>query len=548
MGNTAGAGSESREPRKHLRLSHAARRPSGARRRGACHHPDVIAPRVAIVAADRRWPLALAAAVVLARLYVLVAADPIYDDAFITWRVARNLASGLGPVFHAGERVQVVTSLPHTALCALWFALFGGAGMTVDRALACVCDGAACYALACLISDHTALQRPARTVAMGAFALYYALVLHAALVIPGGLETGLYVATAAWALWEAGRGHALRAGAWAGACALVRPEGCLVALAIAIGARSRSTALRVGLVAALLALPGYAAAGLYYGSLIPQSVVAKSQLVHSPRVEWAGIVRAFAWGDGQIWFGAVAAWGAARALMLRGFAPVALWGALLGGCLATFTSLWPWYYAPLSLCFAACFGVGAGSIHAALCSLGYPRVARAGLTAGGALTVFLLVRYGASELWEAGYRRAASRRQDELVARALVAHAGPGARILAERVGVLAFASGLSFHDYPGLTSARVTDALGALRRPVGFGPGDTEALAAVLRAVAPSHLVLRRHELEAARDSTALQDYAEVARFAADPRAARSSAEHTDLVVLARRSGEAAPAQWPAP
>ena len=41
------------------------------------------------------------------------------DDAFISYRYARNLAAGIGPVMNAGERVEGVSNLPWTALLGL---------------------------------------------------------------------------------------------------------------------------------------------------------------------------------------------------------------------------------------------------------------------------------------------------------------------------------------------------------------------------------------------------------------------------------------------
>lgn len=49
------------------------------------------------------------------------------DDAFITFRYARNLAEGLGPVYNAGERVEGYTSLLWMLLSAVPFALASGA-------------------------------------------------------------------------------------------------------------------------------------------------------------------------------------------------------------------------------------------------------------------------------------------------------------------------------------------------------------------------------------------------------------------------------------
>jgi len=55
------------------------------------------------------------------------------DDAFITFRYARNLADGLGPVFNAGEAVEGYTTFLWMLVCSVPFVLLDSA-----RALAAI--------------------------------------------------------------------------------------------------------------------------------------------------------------------------------------------------------------------------------------------------------------------------------------------------------------------------------------------------------------------------------------------------------------------------
>ena len=45
------------------------------------------------------------------------------DDAFITFRYARNVAAGLGAVFNPGEAVEGYTSFLWMLICSAFFAL-----------------------------------------------------------------------------------------------------------------------------------------------------------------------------------------------------------------------------------------------------------------------------------------------------------------------------------------------------------------------------------------------------------------------------------------
>jgi hypothetical protein len=75
-------------------------------------HPTIIGLRKYL----KLWPGALLLVIFLA---IAIYNSFLCDDAFITFRYARNLANGLGPVFNAGERVEGYTDF-------LWMILLSG--------------------------------------------------------------------------------------------------------------------------------------------------------------------------------------------------------------------------------------------------------------------------------------------------------------------------------------------------------------------------------------------------------------------------------------
>src|SRR5215211_7315006 len=91
------------------------------------------------------WGVLVALAALVAR--VLTGPHPI-DDAFITFRYARNLAEGLGLVYNAGEWVLGTTA-------PLWAIILGGGfrlGLTdlpwLATAVSAVCDAASAALIA----------------------------------------------------------------------------------------------------------------------------------------------------------------------------------------------------------------------------------------------------------------------------------------------------------------------------------------------------------------------------------------------------------------
>lgn len=133
-----------------------------------------------------------AALALIAVLYVghVVRYDFVSDDAFITFRYARNLAAGLGLVFNAGERVEGFSSPLWTILLAGVRA--AGADIALSARVLGVAFGllalVACWRLA-LATGVTGRYRPASLLAPlllaanGSFACWAA----------SGMETPLYV-------------------------------------------------------------------------------------------------------------------------------------------------------------------------------------------------------------------------------------------------------------------------------------------------------------------------------------------------------------------
>jgi len=222
-------------------------------------------------------PLGLGAALYVFYAHRLFAFTP--DDTFIFLRVARNWASGLGPVYNPGEHVQGYTS----TLWLLWLTVLEA---TASRPVLAAKLSSAALGLGLVVTSHL-LAREARPQAAAPLA---ALFLAGFLDIPywgvSGMETLLFATAANGALyfylrsWRAPRAIGAAAGLLAVA-GLARPEGALVALAIVAfewhRTGGRPSRLFVGsLAAAAVLIAGqFAWAFAEYGSPLPNTYFAK---------------------------------------------------------------------------------------------------------------------------------------------------------------------------------------------------------------------------------------------------------------------------------
>jgi arabinofuranosyltransferase len=195
------------------------------------------------------------------------------DDAYITFRYARNLAEGAGLVYNTGEWVLGTT----TPLWALILAAGARLGLTdlpwLATLLSAVCDAGAA-ALLVLLARRMGWSAPAAALVGLAWALNPMSIAFAS----GGMETSLFVVAVLGCLTLAASGrHLPVAAALAGLATFIRPEGALLAAVIVVWTfftRRRQTVTVTGSAAAPLLLGGLILF-MRYGSPLPHSVAAK---------------------------------------------------------------------------------------------------------------------------------------------------------------------------------------------------------------------------------------------------------------------------------
>ena len=210
------------------------------------------------------------------------------DDAYITFRYARNLAAGEGPVFNPGQRVLGTTTPLYMGLLALASAPFGAEQAPypeIALVLNAFADAATCVLL---VAIGLALGFPAA--GWGA-AVVWAIAPYSVTFAIGGLETSVYILVLTGMYYFHIREHALRMGLFAGLALLTRPDSLLFLGLIwvdiilrAIAKTGIRGAIRAALLPALplvcLSAPWFLFAALYYGSPLPHSMFAKAIAYH----------------------------------------------------------------------------------------------------------------------------------------------------------------------------------------------------------------------------------------------------------------------------
>lgn len=196
------------------------------------------------------------------------------DDAFISFRYARNLAEGNGLVFNVGERVEGYTNF-------LWTVLMAAAiRLGVDPTQVSVGLSIGCFLLVIGLTWRFLgpPDRPAGTIAIAPLALAANYVF--ASYATSGLETMFGTLLVLGAFLAARAHRSLLAGFLGIAAALAHPDHAIfyagLGLTIVIRRRSLLPLVRYGLPFLLVFVPYFVWRFQYYGDLFPNTYYAKS--------------------------------------------------------------------------------------------------------------------------------------------------------------------------------------------------------------------------------------------------------------------------------
>lgn len=224
------------------------------------------------------------------------AAPRTIDDAYITYRYARNILAGNGFVFNPGEHVLGTTTPLYTLLLALLATPFGGANANfpfLSYLINSIIDGVTCLLL-------YRLGKISRAPLLGiATSLGFALAPFSVTFSIGGLETSLYVFLLVGVALTYLQDHFEWAACLAALAFLTRPDALILILPLFLdflfqtyqmargnhGWQKKNTIqqfLRVILIFTIPCAIWFAFAYYYFGSPFPNSVSAKALAYHLP--------------------------------------------------------------------------------------------------------------------------------------------------------------------------------------------------------------------------------------------------------------------------
>lgn len=470
-----------------------------------------------------------------------------WEDYFITLRASRNLVEGHGLVFQPGERVHTFTSPLGVLIPALCTAL-AGPGEEV-RALWFF----RIFSAALLAASARLIWRRADTLRLGALGrtvLFGLLLADAKLTdfATNGMETAILVffMLLLWTELEAPAGPRIRwLGSALGGLMWTRPDafvlaGALIAPHLLFRRPAEGSSAfpwrqlwRGALLGGLIYLPWIAWAWWYYGSPIPNTIIAKSafapviHLTDMLLVPWRVLTGQRLGGD--LFMPAYAVFGG-WPVQLYGFARIltviaafawlvpqlpaagrrASLAVLLGAFYLCAITAFPWYIPPWTVLASIAVAFVFDAAYASASAVRRPAI-RAAARIAGALTVLMAAATFAATAWQMRVQQRVVEtgvRRD--IGEWLRAHAAPSDTVFLEPLGYIGYFSGLRMYDFPGLSSPDVV-------RTVREG---ARSYTEVIARLQPQWIVLRPYEMirDEFVDRPVLRDYQLVKSWSARP------------------------------
>ncbi|MBI4300377.1 MAG: hypothetical protein HY677_04510 [Chloroflexi bacterium] len=375
------------------------------------------------------------------------------DDMAITYRYAKNIATGVGFVYQPGERVLGTTTPLYTLILAGFYFIAHNL-----PAVSVAVSAAALFGVGCLVYVLCGRRLPGMLAA--AF-----VVSNGLLVETLGLETAFYSLLMLLSFWLFERGRERASGIVVGLTTLTRPDGLLLAAALGLGWLVRRRRLPWGYVLACVAivLPWVLFAWPYFGGPLPGTLGAKGGL-RSPLVFFQDAATSLGPTNWRSPFFVVLAFPALLSLRQPRNILLFAWGASL---VVAYSLLGPWasfwYFAPAFVAYGVLMGRGLAILEKRISSLAAPgRVARAGAFA--AVAVGLLIPLAVSSVrYSWAVRTPPHNVTYEGIGVWMTNNIPKGDLVLIEDVGIPGYISGSRLLDTFALVSPQMQKHLGDL-------------------------------------------------------------------------------------
>ncbi len=427
--------------------------------------------------------------------------DFVFDDAYIGARIAKNFADGFGLVYNIGDNIQTNTSLMFGLFFGLLWKVIGETSFNAIRIIGAIVDSVVALGIAWLFwgAREVGNYNIKRYFLAFAAGMTYAISATAAIPAVGGLETPYYALFIIMMFIALQRNYFNLAILLAVLGVFMRPDGIVAAIIVTMFVlfkqkKNITPQLLLILVSAII----YCATLLsMYGTLIPQSVVAKS-LIQGPAIEqWIVFLNKFyfSWALVPGLFSVIGVYYVLS--RRRDLMPIFIWGFAYAFLLSSFASWWSWYFPPFVIVYVLSIFAGVGYITEVAAASNF-FLKRMSIIIIGVISIIILSGFAIKSYSSiiALNKESSGRWKEELiiVTNWIKSNIPPDKNIMLASAGLFGFLLPHQIDDYPGLASPQVTAALSDYRDTIGSPyENEPEAWSYIINKIKPYAIITEK-------------------------------------------------------
>lgn len=451
------------------------------------------------------WFLVLIFAMALAiRLGIYIFTDFVADDAYILAKIAKNFANGFGLVYNIGDNIQANTSLLFSFILGLLWKIFGSISMNITRIAGAFIDSAVALGIVWLLSsslnkenDKNKNKLPFLALAAG---MLYAIMSITAIPAVMGLETSYFVFTIVALFIALQKKYFNLAILLAIISVFIRPDGIIAAVITVFTVWFEQKKITPRQIFIILL-----GAGLYsfivltiYGTLIPQTVIAKSLVRGTSSGQWLSFLKKFYISGFVLFPGFLSVVGIYRIFKhLRNLIPICMYGLVYVFIISNFGSWWYWYFPSFVVVYVISIFVGIEQIRDKIVKLGagFKNIPVLFMWVMSILILlgFATKTYTSILLIEPNHL-IAQKKEIILVSDWIKLNIPYNKTMMLEPAGFFGFLLPYKIDDYPGLASRRVTDVLGEYKK-IGGNPKNFEGFVYAINMIKPDFIIFTKEE-----------------------------------------------------
>jgi hypothetical protein len=429
-----------------------------------------------------------------------------FDDAYIGYRISENVAKGNGLVFNAGQKLWVNTSFLYPLYNGVYFLIAGNNAIQWAVFSDVLLHIFTLYLLYLMLLKILPIEEKSAYQTIFIISSLLLISIRVSSGVTCGMESNFYTLFIALSIYYFLQKKYYLAFLVAAICFWIRPEGCLVSVALYISYMWQEKKIfewkYIATVMSITILYFLIVYG-YYGTFLPHSIVAKMLVEYNKTL--TGELSNW-WKMVSFHFTGVFYLAGCYFLFRKSYQVIVIFN-ILYMLFFTFVATWlyGWYHTAALIFYYWIVAAGIYQIKIWLAQI-IAKQQKKHLIVFSWIPIMILVLFfvkffythlNNQVLGSSGFQKRVKLSQE--IATVIMESTNQNDIITLEPLGIISFfTKNRTFADYPGLCSKEVTELNKTVGRKVKFSPTDTVAFKNVIEKIQPTILVLREGEYKA--------------------------------------------------